>query len=645
MVRSGASTNWFRAGLPTSRRPCGSRPTTEGRIGSPSSSGQDDRPAVADDGDLAVGRPQVDADDRFHGQSSAQSVSQSGSARVSASSGQSSDRRRPRSVRASSAPRPRRVAAAGPDLGVAEHPAPPGVAAPDLLDDRRPAAARGRRRPRRRSSARGRRAGPRSRSARSARPPSPGGAGPGSGRSLRAGRRSSAPARLRPVPPDDVPDLLVIATGASGGGATTAAREARRARRPAAGVGLLDEPRPAPSRSRRGRGRGPRRGRRAPRRAACPPSRPPAPPWARPPELLDRLPQRRQQRLGLLLEPRALLVWSFSSCRSAVNSSTRRYRPTSRASARPRARPRPASSASASARASRSHRRNRARRSSSSIGSRHGESASASRTSTGAGRRGAGRGGRRRSRRASRSWLDLEELGLEPPGRVAHLRRRPRGSPRTARAPGRAGTRGPAPGSAGGSPPRRRRGQAQDLVGVVHGGSPFFRFFGSASLGAGRAAEAGRRRSRRRRRHRRRNRRRSRSIAVDHASMTSSSRPRDVGPAAEAAEGQAHRAGGRGPSSIDRLSWISGTSAASSGSLDAWASSRAFSKCSRADRQVAARNGPFSISSDAGHARGSSAASGNSFRPRFDQLLEQGALLGDQAQEARRRRSGPRGDT
>ena len=30
--------------------------------------------------------------------------------------------------------------------------------------------------------------------------------------------------------------------------------------------------------------------------------------------------------------PRVLLVWSFSSCRSAVNSSTRRYRPTSRSS-------------------------------------------------------------------------------------------------------------------------------------------------------------------------------------------------------------------------------------------------------------------------------------------------------------------------
>ena len=29
--------------------------------------GQDDGQAVADDGDLAVGRPQVNADDRFHG--------------------------------------------------------------------------------------------------------------------------------------------------------------------------------------------------------------------------------------------------------------------------------------------------------------------------------------------------------------------------------------------------------------------------------------------------------------------------------------------------------------------------------------------------------------------------------------------------
>ena len=39
---------------------------------------QDDRQAVADDGDLAVGRPQVDADDRFHGRASVgQSMSQS----------------------------------------------------------------------------------------------------------------------------------------------------------------------------------------------------------------------------------------------------------------------------------------------------------------------------------------------------------------------------------------------------------------------------------------------------------------------------------------------------------------------------------------------------------------------------------------
>src|SRR3954451_19225041 len=38
MVRSGASTNWFLAARPTRSRPCGSSPTTDGRIGSPSSS-------------------------------------------------------------------------------------------------------------------------------------------------------------------------------------------------------------------------------------------------------------------------------------------------------------------------------------------------------------------------------------------------------------------------------------------------------------------------------------------------------------------------------------------------------------------------------------------------------------------------------
>ena len=65
MVRSGASTYWLRAALPTSSRPCGSRPTTDGRIGSPSSS-ENDGLAVANDGDLAVGRPQVDADDGVH---------------------------------------------------------------------------------------------------------------------------------------------------------------------------------------------------------------------------------------------------------------------------------------------------------------------------------------------------------------------------------------------------------------------------------------------------------------------------------------------------------------------------------------------------------------------------------------------------
>src|SRR5437764_11938327 len=36
-VRSGASTHWLRAALPTSSRPSSDRPTNEGRIGSPSS--------------------------------------------------------------------------------------------------------------------------------------------------------------------------------------------------------------------------------------------------------------------------------------------------------------------------------------------------------------------------------------------------------------------------------------------------------------------------------------------------------------------------------------------------------------------------------------------------------------------------------
>src|SRR5438132_4636757 len=36
-VRCGASTHWFRAALPTSRRPSSERPTKDGKIGSPSS--------------------------------------------------------------------------------------------------------------------------------------------------------------------------------------------------------------------------------------------------------------------------------------------------------------------------------------------------------------------------------------------------------------------------------------------------------------------------------------------------------------------------------------------------------------------------------------------------------------------------------
>ena len=44
-VRSGASTYWLRAALPTSRWPWGSRPTTDGKIGSPSSSRTTGRPS------------------------------------------------------------------------------------------------------------------------------------------------------------------------------------------------------------------------------------------------------------------------------------------------------------------------------------------------------------------------------------------------------------------------------------------------------------------------------------------------------------------------------------------------------------------------------------------------------------------------
>ena len=46
MVRSGASTYWFRAALPTSKWPWESRPTTEGRMGSPSVSRTIGRPPL-----------------------------------------------------------------------------------------------------------------------------------------------------------------------------------------------------------------------------------------------------------------------------------------------------------------------------------------------------------------------------------------------------------------------------------------------------------------------------------------------------------------------------------------------------------------------------------------------------------------------
>ena len=64
IVRSGASTYWLRAALPTSKLPCGSSPTTDGKIGV-AVGFEDDRAAIADDRYLAVGCSQVDSDDRL----------------------------------------------------------------------------------------------------------------------------------------------------------------------------------------------------------------------------------------------------------------------------------------------------------------------------------------------------------------------------------------------------------------------------------------------------------------------------------------------------------------------------------------------------------------------------------------------------
>ena len=168
--------------------------------------GQDDRAAVADDGHLAVGRPQVDADDRLlvhvcdsfdrsdpsearpaglaadrcrcPGRCRCRRPSSSWSGSISPSSLAVAGRRRRCRRRSPSSAGSRRGAAAGVagrlDLGVAEQPALPGVAAPQLLDhgpgrpvrvvddldDDHPLGID--------------RAGPRRGCARSARPPSPG---------------------------------------------------------------------------------------------------------------------------------------------------------------------------------------------------------------------------------------------------------------------------------------------------------------------------------------------------------------------------------------------------------------------------------------------------------------------------------------
>ena len=62
-VRSGARTYWLRAALPTSRCPCGIQ-TDDRRQDRVAVLLEDHGPAIANDRDLAVGRSQVDADDR-----------------------------------------------------------------------------------------------------------------------------------------------------------------------------------------------------------------------------------------------------------------------------------------------------------------------------------------------------------------------------------------------------------------------------------------------------------------------------------------------------------------------------------------------------------------------------------------------------
>ena len=64
-VRSGARTHWLRAGVPTSKPAL--RVQADDRRQNGLAVGADHLgPAVANDGDLAVGRSQIDADDRFH---------------------------------------------------------------------------------------------------------------------------------------------------------------------------------------------------------------------------------------------------------------------------------------------------------------------------------------------------------------------------------------------------------------------------------------------------------------------------------------------------------------------------------------------------------------------------------------------------
>ena len=144
IVRSGASTYWLRAALPTSRCPCAIQ-TDDRRQDRVAVLFEDDGPAIADDRDLAVGRSQVDADDRF-----GVHVVIPRSVRVEP--GRSSNPRDPRSswpsrrrfpsgsvsgcASSSSGQRPAHSQAAAHRLNFreADHAAPPGITSPQLLD-------------------------------------------------------------------------------------------------------------------------------------------------------------------------------------------------------------------------------------------------------------------------------------------------------------------------------------------------------------------------------------------------------------------------------------------------------------------------------------------------------------------------------